>query len=307
MIPSLSIIEKSIREEITFELDKIGLLYRIFSRSKDKNSISDKIDRKKSEGKPYSVDGKKMQDVIGIRVVTYFRDDIEIAKKIIENKLEIVSKEIDNLDSTVFKPKRTNIVCRFSSENSNTFIELQKTDSSNSSWKIIDNTFELQLRTILSEGWHEIDHSLRYKCKDDWSNYGESERMLNGIYASLETNDIALKNLFQELAYQHFKTKNWEALIRNKFRLKFQLKELKGDIKTIMDKKPEIGKKILKLNRNEVLNKISSLENSFPINLNNTVFLINELYIKDKELEQLTPELIKDYTQQGIKNIGRLC
>lgn len=296
MIPSLSIIEKSIREEITFELDKIGLLYRVFSRSKDKNSISDKIDRKKSEGKPYSVDGKKMQDVIGIRVVTYFRDDIEIVKKIIENKLEIVSKEIDNLDSTVFKPKRTNIVCRFSFENSNTFIELQKIDSSNSFWKIIDNTFELQLRTILSEGWHEIDHSLRYKCKDDWANYGESERMLNGIYASLETNDIALKNLFQELAYQHFKTKNWEALIRNKFRLKFQLKELKEDIKTIMDKKPEIGKKILKLNRNEVLNKISSLENSFPINLNNTVFLINELYIKDKELEQLTPELIKDYT-----------
>ncbi|MBQ4821516.1 hypothetical protein [Aquimarina sp. MMG016] len=299
MNPSLSIIEKSIRESIISELDKIGLLYRVFSRSKDQNSVVDKIDRKIKDGKPYSVNGKKMQDVIGIRIVTYFRDDIEIAKKIINDKLEIVDKEIDNLDSTVFKPKRTNIICRFNSENTNTFEELQKIDSSNSFWNLIDNTFELQLRTILSEGWHEIDHSLRYKCKDDWSNYNESERMLNGIYASLETNDIALKNLFQELAYQHFKTKNWEALIRNKFRLKFQLKPLKEDIKLALDKNPDVGKQILKINRNEVLNKISNLENSFPVNLNNTVFLINELFIKDEKIEKLTPGLIKDYTQQS--------
>ncbi|MBK7959276.1 MAG: hypothetical protein IPK03_14995 [Bacteroidetes bacterium] len=28
---------------------------------------------------------------------------------------------------------------------------------------LVDSTFEVQLRTILSEGWHEIDHDLRYK------------------------------------------------------------------------------------------------------------------------------------------------
>lgn len=78
----------------------------------------------------------------------------------------------------------------------------------------MDNTFELQLRTILSEGWHEIDHSLRYKSQADWLDYPENERLLNGIYASLETNDIALKNLFNELSYKHFKNRNWEGLIK---------------------------------------------------------------------------------------------
>ncbi|WP_202796549.1 hypothetical protein, partial [Thermophagus xiamenensis] len=64
---------------------------------------------------------------------------------------------------------------------------------------MIDNTFEVQLRTILSEGWHEVDHSLRYKCKDDWKDYPDQERLLNGIYAALETNDSTLKSLFREI------------------------------------------------------------------------------------------------------------
>lgn len=51
----------------------------------------------------------------------------------------------------------------------------------------IDTTFELQLRSILSEGWHEVDHDLRYKSKSNWINQGDLSRALNGIMATLET------------------------------------------------------------------------------------------------------------------------
>ncbi|RGY92598.1 hypothetical protein DXA15_21945 [Parabacteroides sp. AM58-2XD] len=31
------------------------------------------------------------------------------------------------------------------------------------SFKNIDSTFKIQVRTTLSEGWHEIEHNMRYK------------------------------------------------------------------------------------------------------------------------------------------------
>ncbi|MCQ5134576.1 hypothetical protein NE541_16280, partial [Coprococcus eutactus] len=35
-----------------------------------------------------------------------------------------------------------------------------------SEWtKPFDQTFEVQLRTVLIEGWHDIEHEMRYKYK----------------------------------------------------------------------------------------------------------------------------------------------
>ena len=291
MIEGLNLIEKEITAKIIEELDKIGILYRIFSRTKGINSINEKIQRKNKEGTPYVFGGKLIQDLIGIRVVTYFKDDVEIVYSILKTKLNYHEEEIDDIDLTVFKPKRTNIICKFNSYHSSIFSDVQKVSKTNN-YNIIDNTFELQLRTILSEGWHEIDHSLRYKCKEDWLNYHENERMLNGIYASLETNDIALGSLFNELAFKHYKGKNWEGLIRNKFRLKFQLSALDEKLKEILSNNNSIGKQIFKIDRKELLFRISSLEISLPVNLNNILYLINKFFIRDQDIFDITPKYI---------------
>lgn len=206
MSRDLQLIERDICSKICERLDKVGLLYRIFSRVKDSNSIREKIDRKKAEGQPYSIDGKKMQDILGVRIVTYFYDDVNLVKEIVSDLFKYVGEEIDVVEPTVFKPKRTNIVCEFEEKHKETFEEIVKI-TNNELLQLCDYTFELQLRTILSEGWHEIDHSLRYKSKDEWSKHSEKERLLNGIYANLEVNDLAMKSLFSELAYQHFKEK----------------------------------------------------------------------------------------------------
>src|SRR5690606_12108816 len=264
MTTGFHIIEKDICEKISDELDKVGLLYRLFSRTKDNKSISEKVERKKLEGKPYEVNGKKIQDIIGVRVVTYFQDDVSLVKEILSKRFDFIDEEIDEFELTVFKPKRTNIICEFHENQKQTFSETINTSNDGNS-QLIDATFELQLRTILSEGWHEIDHSLRYKCKSDWEDHKEKERMLNGIYANLETNDIALKSLFNELAYQHFKNRNWEALIRTKFRLKFQLIPLKMELAEIFDSDIQIGKAILKIDREDILKKIAMSDLSIPI------------------------------------------
>ena len=297
MIPGFQIIEKKIQQKIIDELNKVGLLYRIFIRTKNEKSITEKIQRKIDEGNPYLENGKKIQDVIGVRIVTYFKDDIKVVKDILNKKFNFIDEEIDNLELTVFKPKRTNIICQFDAAQIQILEEINSA-TKESNINLIDKTFELQLRTILSEGWHEIDHSLRYKCKNDWVEHKESERLLNGIYASLETNDIALKNLFNELSYQHFKSKNWEALLRNKFRLKFQIDKLNEELIKILNNDNSIGKRIIKIDRIKFLLKISELEFSLPINFNNLLYLLNTFELKNDQISQLTPSVIKEHVKK---------
>jgi len=294
MIPGLSLVEKNICERIRLELDSVGLLYRLFSRCKDERSIKDKIERKKEKGQPYSPQGKLIQDIIGIRIVTYFRDDVDLVAQILRDKFFFVDSEIDTPDPTVFKPKRTNIICRFDDGQDETFQEVKSTFDKDY-FLVMDNTFELQLRTILSEGWHEIDHSLRYKSQADWLDYPENERLLNGIYASLETNDIALKNLFNELSYKHFKNRNWEGLIKNKFRLRFQITSLDQSLIDIFNDKPELGKALYKIEREELLLQIYRSKLNFPLQLSTLVYLANALIIKDKDILEVTPSRIKDF------------
>lgn len=293
MSRDLQLIEKDISSKITERLDKVGLLYRIFSRVKDNSSIVEKIERKKIEGKPYSIDGKKIQDIIGVRIVTYFYDDVNLVKEILSDVFTYIDEEIDKIEPTVFKPKRTNVICGFDEKQKETFNAVAKV-TNNESLSMTDHTFELQLRTILSEGWHEIDHSLRYKSKDEWVNHSEKERLLNGIYANLEVNDLALKSLFGELAYQHFKEKNWEGMLRNKYRLKFQPTELKKELKQILNDQPKVAKQLLKADRVEIVSKLSKLEIPLPINFNNLVYFINLLELKNSDINNLTPEAIKN-------------
>ena len=72
---------------------------------------------------------------------------------------------------------------------------------------LIDNTYEVQIRTILSEGWHEVEHDLRYKCKEEWNEFKEESRLLNGIYATLESSEWSMLTLFDRLSYSQYKNK----------------------------------------------------------------------------------------------------
>lgn len=294
---SLDLITQRISKKIGEEITKLGVQHRIFHRSKDLNSIQEKISRKISEGSPYSVDGKKMQDLFGVRIITYFQDDIPLVLSVLEKTFKFIDKEIDTPDLTVFKPKRTNIICDLLEEEKR-LLEEFISDNLVEEYKLMDSTFELQLRTILSEGWHEIDHNLRYKCKEDWELHKEKERMLNGIYASLETNDIAMKNLFNELAYQHFKAQNWEALLRTKFRIKFRLSTLDDDIKNFLNLNQGIAKTITKLDRHDTLLELAKFNNNIPLTMSSFFYIINYTSIKDERIDAITPHIIKESLHQ---------
>lgn len=279
-------IERSIKGKLINELTRTGLLFRLFSRIKEPSSIKEKFERK-----TYSKDDKLMQDLVGFRITTYFNDDLKIVVDLCEKLFEKIELIYDEPNTEVFKPLRKNMICKMPDEDTKTFNEIK---NRNTSFDLIDNTFEIQFRTTLSEGWHEVDHLMRYKCKSDWEELTSESRMLNGIYATLETNDQALKALFDDISYHHYKAKQWEAMLRNKLRLRFLLNKLDDEIVQHLNQNNEIGKKIFKLNRQKIIADFVNSTLSFPTTFDNWLYYINYVYIKDETILNKTPSILKD-------------
>lgn len=289
MNSGLKLIMKDIDELYKKELDKAGIFYRSFYRVKDAYSITNKIKHKGS----YSINGKKMQDAFGYRIITYFYDDLQIILKHFKRKFDFVDETIDIPNLTEFKPKRTNLIFKLPQSCLEVFEEsisiLPKEYN-----KLIDNTLELQLRTIFSEGWHEIDHSLRYKTPENWIGLTEEERIFNGIFASLETNDHFLIKLFDDIAHCHYKSNSIESLIRTKFRINLGPEKINEPLKNILLDQKMTQKDIYKLDRSEVITRLIKCSNSIDLNINTFIFFINHHWIKDTYIRDLCPTIISD-------------
>jgi len=283
---SLELIERRLKATLVEELLRTGLLFRLYSRVKEPTSIKEKFTRK-----TYCPDDRRMQDLIGFRITTYFSDDLKIVVDLCERIFVVVGLEYDKPTAEEFKPLRKNMVCRMPDEQSGIFQELTKVSKD---YELIDNTFEIQFRTTLSEGWHEVDHLMRYKCKSDWADLTEESRMLNGIYASLETDDQALKALFDDISYHHYKANKWEAMLRNKLRLRFAPEKLDEGIINYLNSNPDIGRRLFKLNRNRVITEYINSTLSFPITFDNWIFFINYAFLKDEFIRSRTPSFLMD-------------
>lgn len=274
-------VKNNIVQNISSQLGSVGLMFRIFSRTKSIETIESKLSSNTEYGKT-----KKLQDLIGVRVVLYFNDDIETVRKIIS--LEYSERcndiSIDEVKSDEFKALRYNIVYSLNAEDYRT-LRLGEHEIS------IDSTFELQIRTIFSEGWHEIEHDLRYKCKSDWDGFDEQSRRLNGVYASLETNEWTMIKLFDELAYNHYKNHDWSAMFRQKFRIRFIDTVIKDEIIEIFND-IDLVKKFFRIDRTILITNMKKRGYSYPINLNNIIYFCNITIVKDKRIIDITPQLM---------------
>lgn len=284
-------ISKEIHKKIENELSRIGILFRVFSRIKTEDSLKLKLN--KVEGK-YSKDGKKIQDIFGIRVALYFPDDREVAQIAIEKIFDIdeESSTIDTPEDFSFEATRHNLIFKLTEELIHECSICKKEP-------LVDSTFEVQLRTILSEGWHEVEHDLRYKHSSDWDDHNDLTRALNGIYASLETADWSMMKVFEELAYRHYKSEEWEQMLRTKFRMRF-LGSLKSEIKTYFTDNHDCIKFIFQITRIKLIKTITEKNIELPINYDNIVYIINFYYLKDEMLTELCPDPIISHLEERV-------
>jgi putative GTP pyrophosphokinase len=266
---------------ISSKLSDVGIMFRLFSRAKSPESLSKKLDSDPAYGK-----GKKLQDLIGVRVVLYFNDDIDNVRNIISSSFEErtndVSIDANRLDE--FRATRYNIVYSLDQKHTNS---LNLKDES----ARIDNTFELQIRTIFSEGWHEVEHDLRYKCQSDWHGFDNQSRRLNGVYATLETSEWTMIKIFEEIAYSHYKNRQWSAMFRQKFRLRFIDENLDENLLAIFEDK-ELVKRFFRLDRSKLINDMSRKGFYYPMKLQNLIYFANIHKIKDERVAALIPAMM---------------
>lgn len=314
-------LKNNIVDRIKPILEKVGMYYRIFARVKSKESIKRKLSIK---GEEYRRRGKKMQDIIGIRIVFYFQEDVDIFYERLKNEegydsrgesnsskdlneySDIIGSWEDNPDDNktklkrllpfhdkVFMPERLNLIMQMNPLERDCLRSILSNERDNAD--LIDSTYEIQLRTVLSEGWHEIEHDLRYKTKDeDWWNFcGEESRMLNGIYASLETNEKALSQMIQEITYKNYKNKSWDAMIRFHFCIRMTEEKLPESLCRILDEDERIAKDILHITKKELSIWLWALPNRIPLSTQFILFLINRKRLLKRTISDLESEPIK--------------
>ena len=276
---ALNRISSRLTSDVSQLLSRCGLMYRIFSRVKTENSIRHKLDVK------YANKIVHIQDMIGIRIVVYFQDDVD-ALALFYSAGDVVKKSIDEFDSSTFRPQRLNITRHIPEDMVEEFVAALPQQYRDK----IDCTYEIQIRTVFSEGWHEVEHDLRYKCKEEWVGCESYSRALNGVIATLETAEWNMKAIFSEMARHNFLHSNYSAMLRNKFHLKIQSESLSPQLNTFLKENTQVAQELLNADRLIIVYTLLTHQEAFDLTYDNLVYLINRIEMMNPDIFEMEPE-----------------
>ncbi|MEI4828664.1 (p)ppGpp synthetase [Bacillus sp. FJAT-53711] len=179
--------------------------HSIDSRVKEESSLTAKVEK---GGNKYNT-LNDITDISGIRVITYFSDDVDKVAKIIQKEFEI--DEVNSVDKrTILDPDR------FGYLSLHYVIKLDTTRISLAEYqRFKDLKIEVQIRSILQHAWAEIEHDLGYKSK-------------NSIPSVVKRDFSRLAGLL-ELADQEF-IKIREELVKYNENVKKEIKNTPADV-----------------------------------------------------------------------------
>lgn len=283
LTPAFARVADALRREIEQELSSIGLLCRVFGRGKSGHSLNKKID---TSPEKYGIGKKLIQDAIGLRVVVYFPEDVQIVENVLKEKYQCdeASSTIDRPTDTFFSVSRYNLVFRLP-------LTYYRDVPEPSEGVPVDRAFEVQIRTILSEGWHEVEHDLRYKRKDDWIGHDDMSRGLNGVVATLETAEWSMRKIFDDLAYKHYKNRRWDAMLHSVLRMRIAAPLSQG-VCELLDSDSDMARRLVRIKRADIFHSLVKLAPRIPLTADNLVFLWNHKSVKNATLAELTPQII---------------
>lgn len=287
---------EELRREVEQILQRVGILCRVFARGKDTRSLESKLDREPGK---YVSGGKLIQDAIGIRVAVYFTEDVEIVAALLtkEFRHKAHSSTVDLPKTDQFAVTRHNLIFEVPD---GLIGDMRRSIGASP----IDTTFEVQLRSILSEGWHEVEHDLRYKSKENWAQQDDLSRALNGIIATIETSEWTMRKIFDDLAYRNYKGGRWPEMLHIKVRMR-TAPTLSPELCSLFDSDNEIAKLVFRIDRKKIIFFMNTVRPTLPVTLDNIVYSWNYLEISDERITNLTPTFVRD-ALGPIENRGRL-
>ena len=284
-----AVVEQDLKRIISERLDSAGFYYRIFSRIKTSESMA-----RKFAWKEYTNE-RRLQDLVGVRVNLYFDDDVDICKEIMENTFDLLEWASSERSEEEFKPAKLNGVFRLP--------EYLKAEISPQTWEMcIDDTFEIQIKTMFFEGWHEIEHDMRYKGEELWSHFPGFSRYFNSILATLELCDKSMVTLFEDMGHALYKSGQWPDMIRTHFRVKMTHAELYPEVAQVLDEDQKntnsLGKRIYRTSKRTLARELLSRGRRIPINVNTIIAVLNESDFHDERLSAI-------FRKKDVFNDGR--
>lgn len=216
-------------------------VHEIIGRVKTVESLQGKVKRKN-----YS-NLAEITDLCGIRIITYFSDDVDKIAELISQEFEVdVENTIDKRkseDPTKFGYVSLHYVVGLKEENTSPTLY--------GKFKYIK--LEIQIRTVMQHAWAEIEHDLGYKSKEDIPDqYRRQFSRLAGLIELADENFLQLKNNIN----------NYEQEIRKK--IPTLKKELPIDITTLKTYATEDR------NYNKLLDEIKSWGMNIDFNINSS-------------------------------------
>lgn len=163
-----------------------GLIHSVSARVKTEESLRTKI-----HGNVKYHQLSDIQDVVGIRIITYFADDVDIVAEIIRNNLEI--DEENSIDKRQKEsPEQFGYMSlHYVASLGTTRLSLPEYN------QYADMVAEIQIRSIVQHAWAEVEHDLGYKSELEIP-YG-IRRAFHRTSALLEEADLSFSAIRQEL------------------------------------------------------------------------------------------------------------
>ena len=216
-------------------------VHEIIGRVKTVESLEGKVKRKN-----YS-NLAEITDLCGIRIITYFSDDVDKIAELISQEFEV------DVENTIDKRKSEDPT-KFGYVSLHYVVGLREENTSPTLYGRFKNIkLEIQIRTVMQHAWAEIEHDLGYKSKEDIPDqYRRQFSRLAGLIELADDNFLQLKNNIN----------SYEQEIREK--LPTSKKELPIDSSTLMTYVTEDQNYI------ELLNTIKSSDVDIDFNINSS-------------------------------------
>lgn len=160
-------------------------IHSITSRVKTEKSLKGKISRQDKNYKSLS----DLTDIVGIRITTYFQDDVDKISAIIEN--EFVVDDENSIDKRkAIEPDR------FGYMSLHLVVQHSKARINLPEYSKFDGIkFEIQIRTILQHAWAEIEHDIGYKSSSQVPQYLRRKfSRLSGLLELADEEFLAIRN-----------------------------------------------------------------------------------------------------------------
>ena len=284
-IEEINNVKMSLLNTLVTKLNIAGIYFNSTSRIKSESSLLHKLETGK-----YSMQegGRKIQDIIGIRINLFYLEDMDICEKILEETFLLDNWSKTKNEENKFEAQKCNGVFRIPSK------YLRNIPAS--VWnKPFDQTFEVQLRTVLFEGWHEIEHEMRYKYKlgsdsketDLWTGHEDLSRVMNSIIANLELCDWSIMQIFNSIHDSQYKEKNWENAIRSKYRLRITQDPLKPELREYLDNNPDIVAQFHTVSKRELVDILLNKKYHKELTPDRVIYLINKEIVHNEYISRL--------------------